>query len=116
MDMQREDFLKLWKLPEMFYTPEFFFRPGQKANPLPTRSGMGSVNLSRVLTDWFPQGAIVSIEGRNFISRGVERSGAFDRCGLSLLDPQTLKSHSFSIFEALALAELSIKDSSDAQA
>lgn len=109
--MQREDFLKLCKLPEMFYTPELFFRPGHKANPMPTRSGMGSANLSRVLADWFPQGAIVPLEGRNFISRGVERTGAFDRCGLSLLDPQTLQTHSFSIFEALALAELSIKES-----
>lgn len=112
MDMQREDFLKLCKLPEMFYTPEFFFHPGRKASPLPARSGMGSANIARVLTDWFPQGAIVQVEGRNFISRGLERVGSFNRCGLALLDPQTLKTQSFSIFEALALAELSIKGES----
>lgn len=107
MDMQREDFLKLCKLPEMFYYPS---SPYAQGKAYPTRSGMGSANLARVLTDWFPQGAIVAVEGRNFISRGVERAGAFDRCGLALLDPQTLKTHSFSISEALALAELSIKE------
>lgn len=107
MDMQREDFLNLCKLPEMFYYPT---NPYTKGKAYPTRSGMGSANLARVIQDWFPAGDIVSVEGSNFISRGVERYGPFSRWGLALLDPRTLKTHSFSIFEALALAELSIKE------
>lgn len=107
MDMQREDFLKLCKLPEMFY---YSNHPAFKGTPLPTREGMGSANLARVIGDWFPTGAVVSIEGANFISRGVERIGPWERCGLALLDPKTLQTHSFSVLEALPLAELSIKE------
>lgn len=113
MDMQREDFLKLCKLPEMFYYPT---NPYARGKAYPTRSGRGSANVARVIKDWFPHGAIVSVEGSNFISRGVESVDPIGRLGLCLLDAKTLKTHRFSIFEALSLAELSIKDSSDAQA
>lgn len=105
--MQREDFLKLCKLPEMFYYPT---NPYAQGKAYPTRSGMGSANLARVIQDWFPSGDIIRIEGSNFISRGAERSWHLGRLGLALLDPKTLRTHSFSIFEALAMAELSIKE------
>lgn len=107
MDMQREDFLKLCKLPKMVYYPINAHYRGDTA--LPTRNGMGFANVARVIDDWFPQGEIVTLEGRNFISRGIERPDPPGLCRLSLLNPQNLSNHSFSIFEALALAELSIK-------
>lgn len=109
MDMQREDFLKLCKLPEMFY---YSNHPAFKGTPYPSRTGLGRANVVRVLGDWFPAGSILSIEGATFISRGVQMNPAEGRGAhttLDLLDPITLKTHSFSILEALALAELSIK-------
>lgn len=107
MDMQREDFLKLCKLPKMVYYPINAHYRGD--TPLPTRTGMGFANLARIIDDWFPQGEIVSLEGCNFISRGIERPDPPGLCRLSLLNPKTLQASSFSIFEALALADLSIK-------
>lgn len=102
MDMQREDFLKLCKLPEMFC---YSNHPAFKGTRYLTRAGFGRANVLRVIGDWFPAGSIVSVEGANFISRGPA-----DRAALELIDPKTLQTHSFSVLEALALAELSIKE------
>lgn len=69
MDMQREDFLKLCNLPEMFYYSK---HPAFKGTPRLTRGGFGRANGVRVIDDWFPAGSIVSVEGANFISRGPQ--------------------------------------------
>lgn len=110
MDMQREDFLKLCKLPEMFC---YSNHPAFKGARYLTRAGFGRANVVRVIGDWFPTGAIVSIEGANFISRGPRMNplaGPADRAALELIDLKTLQTHSFSVLEALTLAELSIKE------
>lgn len=107
MDMQREDFLKLWKLPELTYQINNAYYRGVGR----TRDGMSFNNQFRVLSDWFPQGCIVQIGETPFISRGPRRNDSgFPKAELTLLSAMTLEEKTLSVLEALALAEVKIKE------
>lgn len=107
MNMQREDFLKLWKLPELTYRIDNAYYRGVGR----TRDGMSFVNQSRVLSDWFPQGRIVQIGEIPFISRGPRRNGSgFPHAELTLLSAISFEEKTLSVLEALALAEVKIKE------
>lgn len=107
MDMQREDFLKLWQLPELTYQINNAYYTGTGR----TRDGMSFNNQFRVLADWFPQGRIVQLGEIPFISRGPSRNDSkFPRAELILLSAVTLEEKSLTTLEALALAEVLIQE------
>lgn len=107
MDMQREDFLKLWKLPELTYQINNAYYRGVGR----TRDGMALHNAFRVIGDWFPHGSIVQIGDTPFISRGPSLSDNWlPHTELRLLSSKTLEEKALSVLEALTLAELMIKE------
>lgn len=108
MDMQREDFIKLCKLPELTFERETMM--GKRTGR--TRDGMGLFNCLRVLDDWFPHGAIVRVGETPFISRGanINNDIGFGRAELRLLSAKTLEEKALSVFEALSMAELMVKE------
>lgn len=104
MDMQREDFINLWKLPELTLEVS---NPYLKTT-VRTRDGWGRCNVGRIITDWFPLGSIVKLCGATYISRGAQRSAReFGWPELHLVDPSSMGVHKFSVLEALAIAEIS---------
>lgn len=106
MNMQREDFLKLWKLPELTFVSNTSM--GKRIGR--TRDGMALHNAFRVIGDWFPHGSIVQIGDTPFISRGPSRSDNWlPHTELRLLSSKTLEEKALSVLEALTLAELMIK-------
>lgn len=107
--MQREDFLYLCPRRKLTYHVDNMRFKGD----LPLYKGFGKANIRRVIEDWFPEGSVVQLSGSTYVSRGpVEAHDGFGmrRPELHLLSAKTLKTSTFSVFEALGLAEIWIKE------
>lgn len=103
MDMQREDYLALCKLPKMTFDVDLRYYKG----PVQIYRGMGSANVQRIIHDWFPAGSVVILSGTSYVSKGaVNGEFGYRRPELQLLDPKDLSLHAFNVVEALGLAEI----------
>lgn len=71
MDMQREDFLKLCRGPANGGV--FCYDVKGRSGIGRTHDGMGAVNQTRIMDDWFPAGEIFQFLGTTCFSRGVDR-------------------------------------------
>lgn len=106
--MQTSDFLAMCKGPEN--GGYFEYSNSHAKGRAPTHHGWGTVNVQRILLDWFPAGETFQFLGASCFSRGVVRPEMHGSRGWPVLlvlckGPNgTLEERTFSAREVLSIA------------